>query len=237
MQCLLCNQKLTTRENLKDHYINSHKVNKNNSFFKKLIDQKKKNVMYRRNCNYCDEFVFVNKARHDFLKHYMIGSGSGNDENDDRVRPLNVSGNDENDDRVRLLNVTSLGVIRKFEITFKEHSSYYDFFDSVAVVDEFLAEIKNYVFRYNNDVLIRAGFSIENIQQALSDYSIPLVQTRYWSTEPLLTKSFNDFISFKLRESILKRVVNNRLSGSAWNFNKFNYLNVKIVDASSALII
>ena len=219
MQCLICNQKLTSRENLKDHYINSHKVNKNNSFFKKLIDQKKKNVMYRRNCNYCDEFVFVNKAEHDFLKHYMIGSG--NDENDD--------------DTVRPLNVTSLGVIKKFEITFREHSTHYDFFDSVALVDGFLAEIKNYVFRYNNDVLIRAGFSIENIQQALSDYSMPLVQTRYWSTEPLLTKSFNDFISFKLRESILKRVVNNRLSGSAWNFNKFNYLNVKIVDASIAL--
>ena len=136
MQCLLCNQKLTTRENLKDHYINLHEVNKNNSFFKKLIDQKKKNVLYRRNCNYCDEFVFVNKAEHDFLKHYMIGSG-----NDD-------------DDTVRPLNVTSLGVIKKFEITFREHSSYYDFFDSVALVDEFLAEIKNYVFRYNNDVLI-----------------------------------------------------------------------------------
>ena len=219
MQCLLCNQKLTNKENLKDHYVKSHEVNKNNSFFKKLIDQKKKNVMYKRNCNYCNDFVFVNKAEHDFLKHYMIGRG--NDENDD--------------DAVRPLNVTSLGVIKKFEITFREHSTYYDFFDSVALVDGFLAEIKNYVFRYNNDVLIRAGFSIENIQQALSDYSEPLVQTRYWSTEPLLTKSFNDFISFKLRESILKRVVNNRLSGSAWNFNKFNYLNVKIVDASTAL--
>ena len=63
--------------------------------------------------------------------------------------------------------------------------------------------------------MIRAGFSIENIQQPLNDYSEPLVQTRYWSTEPLLAKSFNDFISFKIRESILKRVINNRLSGSA----------------------
>ena len=223
LQCLLCNQKFTNKENLKDHYVKLYEVNKNNSFFKKLMDQKKKNVMYRRTCNYCNEFVFTNKAEHDFLKHYMIGSG--NDENDvfqgyDTVRPLNV---------------TSQGVIKKFEITFREHSSYYDFFDSVALVDGFLAEINNYVFRYNNDVLIRAGFSIENIQQALSDYSEPLVQTRYWSTEPLLTKSFNDFISFKLRESILKRVVNNRLSGSAWNFNKFNYLNVKIIHAATAL--
>ena len=221
LQCLLCNQKFTNKQNLKDHYVKFHEVNENNGFFKKLMDQKKKNVMYKRTCNYCDEFVFANKAEHDFLKHYMIGSG--NDEND------------AFDDTVRPLNVISQGVIKKFEITFREHSSYYDFFDSVALVDDFLAELKNYVFCYNNDVLIRAGFSIENIQQALSDYSEPLVQTRYWSTEPLLTKSFNDFISFKLRESILKRVVNNRLSGSAWNFNKFNYLNVKIIDAASAL--
>ena len=224
MQCLLCNQKSTNIEKLKEHYIKSHDVNENNVFFKRLIGQKKKNVIYRRNCNYCNEFVFVNKANHDFLKHYMIGSG--NDGNDD---------DDEGNSVVRPINVTYSGVIKKFEITFKEHSSYYDFFDSVAVVDNFLAEIKNYVSRYNNDVLIRAGFSIENVQQALNDYSEPLVQTRYWSTEPLLTKSFNDFISLKIRESILRRVINNRLSGSAWNFNKFNYLNIKIVDASTAL--
>ena len=223
MQCLLCNQKSTNIENLKEHYIKSHDVNENNVFFKKLIGQKKKNVIYRRNCNYCNEFVFVNKANHDFLKHYMIGSG--NDGNDD----------DDGNSVERPINVINSGVIKKFEITFKEHSSYYDFFDSVAVVDSFLAEIKNYVSRYNNDVLIRAGFSIENVQQVLNDYSEPLVQTRYWSTEPLLTKSFNDFISLKIRESILRRVINNRLSGSAWNFNKFNYLNIKIVDASTAL--
>ena len=221
LQCLLCIEKFTNKENLKDHYVKSHEVNKNNSFFKKLIDQKKKNVLYKRICEYCNEFILTNKAQHDFLKHYMIGSGSGStdDYDDDDVKPLNVSG----------------GFLKKFEITFKEHSSQYDFFDSVALVDEFLAQIKNYVFRYNNDVLVRAGFSIENIQQALSDYSEPLVQTRYWSTEPLLTKSFNDFISFKLRESILKRVVNNRLSGSAWTFNRFIYLNVKIINAAIAL--
>ena len=90
--------------------------------------------------------------------------------------------------------------------------------------------------RYENDVLLRAGFSIENVQQALDNYSEPLKQTRYWSTEPIQTKSFNDFVLFKTRESILKRVINNRLSGSAWNFNKFNYLNVKILNVSDELI-
>ena len=232
MQCLLCNYKSSNIEKVKGHYFKLHNVDQNNIFFKKLIDQneKNKNVIYRRKCNYCNEFVYLNKAEHDFLKHYekgiVFGGGSGSDSS---------SSSSNTADAKKPVTVTNLGTIRKFEITFKEHSSYYDFFDSVAVIDSFLAQIKNYVQRYNNDVLIRAGFSIENVQQVLNDYSEPLVQTRYWSTEPLQTKSFNDFISFKIRESMLRRVINNKLSGSAWNFNKFNYLNIKIVSASTDL--
>ena len=48
---------------------------------------------------------------------------------------------------------------------------------------------------------------------------------------PYQTKSFNDFIYFDLRESILKRVINNGLTFSSWNFNNsFLYINVKILN-------
>ena len=145
----------------------------------------------------------MNKADHDFLKHY--GKGLQGD---------NVDVSVDNDEK-RPVNISNVGDIKKIEITFKEHSSYYDFFDSVAVVDSFLAQGKKLIERYDNDVLIRVGFSIENVQQPLDNYSQPLVQMRYWSTEPVQTKSFNDFVLFKTRESILQRVINNRLSGSA----------------------
>ena len=192
-------------------------MDENNLFFKKLIDQRN-NVIHGRKCKDCNEFVFSNKVNHDFLKHYDKGLSIDFDGNLDKP-----------------INITQMGDVKKFEITFKEHSSY-DFFDSVAVVDNFLARVKNVMQRYESDVLLRAGFSIENIQQALDNYSEPLLQTRYWSTEPIQTKSFNDFVLFKTRESILKRVINNRLSGSAWNFNKFNYLNVKILKVSNQLM-
>ena len=218
MKCLLCDYKNNQRKELKEHYLKYHTVDENNIFFKRLINQKK-NIIHRRKCNYCNEFVFLNKASHDFLKHY--GRGLSTDGDGDTDRPVNI------------LNV---GDVKKIEITFKEHSSYYDFFDSVAVVDSFLARVKKSMQRYDNDVLIRAGFSIENVQQPLDNYSEPLVQTKYWSTDPIQTKSFNDFVSFKTREAILKRVINNRLSGSAWNFNKFNYLNVKILNVSNELM-
>ena len=216
MKCVLCQYEINQVNDLKEHYLKNHNVDENNVFFKKLINQNK-DVLHWKKCNYRNEFI-LNKANHDFLKHY----GRGNDGDDD-------------DADLPVIN-TIVGGIRKLEITFKEHSSDYDFFDPVAVVDRFLAQVKRLVQRYDNDVLIRAGFSIENVQQALDNYSEPLVQTRYWSTEPLQSKSFNDFIQFKIRESILKRVINNKLSGSAWNFNKFNYLNVKILSVSTQLM-
>ena len=212
MKCVLCNYQINQVNDLKEHYLKVHNVDENNVFFKKLINQKK-NIIHYKKCNYCNEFVFLNKPEHDFLKHY--GRGIGDLSDDDNDNPP--------------VTITKAGDITKLEITFKEHSSYYNFFDSVAVVDSFLAQIKRLVKRYDNDVLIRMGFSIENVQQALDNYSEPLVQTRYWSTEPIQSKSFNDFVSFKSRESILKRVINNGLTGSSWNFNKFNYLNVKIL--------
>ena len=222
MKCLLCEYKTNNKNELKEHYIKYHNVDENNLFFKKVIDQKKK--IYSRKCNYCHEFVF-NKANHEFLKHYEKGLS------------IDFNGDGDGDgDLDKPINITDTSAIKKIEITFKEHSSFYDFFDSVAVVDSFLAQVKNIIQNYKNDVLLRAGFSIENVQQALDNYSEPLFVTKYWTTDPIQTKSFNDFVLFKIREGILKRVINNKLSGSAWNFNKFNYINVKILNVSNALI-
>ena len=214
MKCVLCAYDNDKLNDLKEHYIKVHSVDQNNSFFKKLIDQKENNVW--RKCNYCNEFV-LKKHEHNFLKHYGRGFTAATVDSP-------------------LIN-TIVGDVHKLEITFKQHASDYDFFDPTSVVDAFLANVKRVlVKRYVNDVLIRAGFSIENIQQPLDGYSEPLLETRYWSTEPLQTKSFNDFVQFKIRESILKRVVNNRLSGSAWSFNKFNYLNIKVLSTTAQVI-
>ena len=214
MKCLLCNYQNSNKKELEEHYVKYHNIDENNLFFKKVINQNKNVVIHRRKCIYCNQFVFINKADHDFLKHYGKGLTIDTEENIDGNRPVNVS---------------IVGDIKKIEITFKEHSSHYDFFDSVAVVDSFLAQCKRLIQRYDNNVLLRVGFSIENVQQPLDNYSEPLFSNRYWSTDPIQTKSFNDFVLLKTRESILSRVVNNRLSGSAWHFNKFNYLNIKII--------
>ena len=48
-------------------------------------------------------------------------------------------------------------------------------------------------------------------------------------------KYFNGFIFFGLRQDILKRVVVNNMSGSAWYFERFIYLAVKVLDSQFEL--
>ena len=132
--------------------------------------------------------------------------------------------------------VSTIGKIKKFEINYQNHSNYYDFHNSESLVDEFLLNIKNKIQKSAVNFLIRCGFSLENIQPSLEDYDEPLKNSSYWSTDPIQTKSFNDYVFFNIRESILKRVINNGLTGSLWHFKRFLYINVKIIKVTDQLI-
>ena len=117
--------------------------------------------------------------------------------------------------------MTSIGNATKFEISYQEHLAYYDFYNSESLVDEFLFNFKTRIRRSGTDFLVRCGFSLENIQLPIGDYDQPLKVSRYWSTDPIQTKSFSDFVFFNTRESVLKRVTNNGMTGSPWHFNRF----------------
>ena len=69
--------------------------------------------------------------------------------------------------------------------------------------------------RSDIDFFIKCGFSLENVQPSPAGYDTPIKNSRYWSAGTYKTKSFNDFIYFNLRESILKRVIDNGLTGSS----------------------
>ena len=133
------------------------------------------------------------KLYHDNLKHYSDG---------------------KNVIEEKLVIVTKIGKITKFEINYQNHSSFYDFYNSESIVDEFLFNVKNKIQRSNVEFLIRSRFSLENIQLAL-DYNELMKNSRYCTTDPIQTKSFNDYVYFTIRELILKRVINNGLTGSS----------------------
>ena len=215
MKCLLCKFQANEKRELEKHYLNFHNIDEDNLFFRRLIEDKN-NVFYGKKCLRCEEFIPSSKFKlfHDFLKHYDEGK------NVVEEKPISI---------------TKIGNITKFEINYQNHSSFYDFYDPVTVVEEFLFNVKNRIPRSSVDFLVRCGFSLENVQPKLDNYDEPLKNSRYWSTEPIQTKSFNDFVYFNIRESILKRVISNGLTGSSWHFNKFHYINVKILQVDDQI--
>lgn len=97
----------------------------------------------------------------------------------------------------------------------------------------FLLNVKNRVKRPHGEFIIKCGFFLENVQSSPFENEEPIVNLRYWSTEPYQTKSFNDYIYFSLRKGIFKRVINNGMTGISWHFNRFLYFNVKSFDATN----
>ena len=216
MKCLLCNFKSNKKLEVENHHLNFHNADKNNIFFQRIFDEK--NNVFHGRCVRCEEFIPSTRFKlfHDFLKHYNKGKDNIVEE-----KPLTV---------------TKIGKITKFEINYQNHSSFYDFHNSESVIDEFLFNVKNRIQRSNVEFFIRSGFSLENVQSALDEYNEPLKNSRYWTTDPTQTKSFNDFVYFTIRESILKRVINNGLNGSSWHFNRFLYINIHIIQVNDQLI-
>ena len=216
MKCLLCNFTSSNSEDLKEYYIDFHKVDQNNPFFINLF-KRQNNVFRPRNCLRCDEFLLNHRfnVNQDFLAHY----GAGRDAFEEKP-----------------VNYTRLGEIQKLKIMFAQYSQVYDFYNSEKLVDDFLLNVESRIRRSaEDDFIIKCGFSLENVQPSHFENEVLIVNSRYWSTEASQTKSLNDNIYFKLREGILKRVINNGMTDSSWHFNRFLYVNVKIQDSVSQI--
>ena len=138
---------------MKNHYIDFHRVDLKNEFFKKIFIEDK-NVFYGKRCLRCQEYLPTSRFKiyHNFLKHY----------NDDETVVDN-----------KPITVTEIGAIKKYEITLQEHSDSYDFFKSEKLVDEFLLSVKSKIFCSNTDFYTRCGFFLENMQALLTDDDVP----------------------------------------------------------------
>ena len=87
---------------MREYYISFHKVDLKKEFFQKTFHEVR-NFFYGKSCARCQEFLPTSKFKinHNFLKHYETG---------------------KNVIEEKLVNITNIDTIRKFEITFQEHS-------------------------------------------------------------------------------------------------------------------
>ena len=186
-----------------------------NWFFPKLF--KPVSGLYLKNCVRCKEFLPTKKekAHHDFLKHYNEGKEISFEE-----KPLDI------------IRYPALTV---YKIEYKNYSQFYPFYDSEKCVTEFLFNVKQR-FYVSNTKWFKCSFKIENQQSPINSNHESLKDIRYWTTESYESVYFNDFVFYSLKSSILKRVIHNQASGSAWYFNRFLNLAVKISNGEAELI-
>ena len=111
------------------------RTNSLRKFFKKL------ETFFMERGVRCQELLPTSKFKinNDFWKHYQ---------------------NRKNVIEEKSVNITNIGTVRKFEITFEEHSSIYNFYNSEALVDEFLLNVKNRIESSNTNLLYKVRFFI-----------------------------------------------------------------------------
>ena len=138
MKCLLCDFKSNDLENVRKHYLDFHNVNRNNHFLKKLF-KKQNNVFHEKKNLRCYEFL--PSSRYKVIHYFLVHCDAG--KNVFEEKPLTY---------------TTLGEIRKYEITFTQHSLDYDFYNVEKLVDKFLLNVKNRVTRSNVDFFYQVWF-------------------------------------------------------------------------------
>ena len=138
MKCLLCSASFDSNERLIEHYVEYHKVARNNMFFQKLFQRSKKGSIFRK-CLWCGDFLSAEnfKVKHDFLKHYADGDSVPFED-----KPIEI---------VKTRNIS------KYEISVNKHADYHDSGSAQHVVDDFLRNVRS-KFRPRSDVLLDLDF-------------------------------------------------------------------------------
>ena len=211
MTCLLCNYTADDLDKIEEHYVNYHRINKYNFFFRQLMLNK--DALLNIECIRCQKFIATKKylSQHNFLEHYIDGE----------KKPAEF----------KTIDITKDNDIIIDNINFEKHSNEYNFYNSQELVDEFLFNVKSR-FKTKNKFFFKCHFSIENIQNAplTSPNLTNITNTRYWSTNVYNGVYFNDFIISEIRSDILKRVIINNLTGSSGYFNRFKHLSIKVIE-------
>ena len=78
------------------------------------------------------------------------------------------------------------------------------------------------------NLIYKCLFIIANYQSAAVEGGLPISDCRFWSTKTYEGFYFNDFVKTSLISDIRKRVIVNGVTGSSWQFNRFQLLSISI---------
>ena len=85
------------------------------------------------------------------------------------------------------------GNIKPYKISASRHSNHFKFKDAESLLNDFVNNFRSN-FESSSQVIMEWGFLIENLQAVLVESCEPIVNIRYWSTDPYQTTFFNDYV-------------------------------------------
>ena len=65
---------------------------------------------------------------------------------------------------------------------------------------------------------------------------IPILNTRFGTTDIYKASYFNDFAFYGLRQNILSKVIVNGMSGSSWKFRRFVMISLKDLNLDREIV-
>ena len=140
MNCLLCNYTADDLDKIEEHYVNYHRINKYNFFFRQLMLNK--DALLNIDCIRCQKFIATKKymAEHNFLEHYIEGE----------KKPAEFKTTD----------ITKNKDIIIYNINFQKHSNDYNIYNAQEIVDEVLFNVKTR-FKPKNKFFLRVIFLLK----------------------------------------------------------------------------
>ena len=219
MKCILCTLNFDSSLQLEYHYLNFHKVNPENIFYRNyLISLNKKNNYLFQKCLRCPELLPTTKFKsiHEFVRHYTDGNQQLSEN-----KPLSTEENK---------------LFTKYSIDVKKFGNVYDFYNPEKVIPDFLSNVRSKIWLENDYVTIKGSCVIENIQRSILHDIAPVKDVRYWSTEAYTVNYFNEIVYYNLAEDYSRRVINNGLTGSSFVFNRFINLSLTVLKNRRSIV-
>ena len=181
MKCFRFGQSLVDHPSLKDHYVTFLNVDENNHFLRKLFTRD--NVFVPRKYFHCEYFCLNGrdkKKQHTFLSHYQMGGRQPVED-----KPLKKTFFDEN--------------LQRYCVSFIEHGTHYNFYNSRELVSDFFDFLKICLFQE-----LTLGRSASNVPLEMWIVNLPpglgllKLPTAEFAQTNVYDGVYFNFIKFKL---------------------------------------
>ena len=221
MKCLLCTHIFEDEIVLNNHYIQTDRVNSDDSFFKVLFQKSKKKTFFIRKCYRCDKILtsqYQEKIRNS-MKHYQEGG------------QLPIKG--------KAMESIIGQEKKKIFINFEKHKDSYDFIDGFRLPQECF-NIFNIKFNTNGEkeLIFKSTFGVVNYQPPPDQLpgAVGILDKILWSTQTYEGRFFNKFIRHSLIYDIRKRVIVNEQNGSSWRFYRYDFISITITEEEGKIL-